>query len=204
MNELIKTNLTRLKELKGQTDQAQSDLQKAQEVFESLRRRSVNLLRFLEAEIEEDGDETAKAEVNKLFAGDRDSRNKEVYQSRINVSRRNEIVHSRPNRILAQEIRVTASEQNKDTLEAVDLAPTFNKTRFLVGLWAQENADGRGVNARSLMSLAAQHEEGKQISIPYVHNTISRFKHAGRAEQREDQFYYLTAAGLNYLEGGDA
>ncbi|MBK7391791.1 MAG: hypothetical protein IPI64_00645 [Chloracidobacterium sp.] len=199
MKDYLRSNLERLKELRTQVDEEQANLEKAQGAFDSVRNRFVNLRRFLEAEIEVERDTAALSEFREIVRR-RDLAEPDDIRLRVQAQRRIDIGHGRP---VAQNTR-SVEDHESVRFPTPEPTPTFNKTRFIVELWASENSAGRGVNARSLLQVARDIEGGKQITPAYVHNTISRFKQAGRAEQREDGLYYLTAEGLNYLEGGDA
>jgi hypothetical protein len=76
----------------------------------------------------------------------------------------------------------------------------LNKTQLLIRLLSDENNGRRGVSPKGLHILAQHFDEGKDITLPYVNNILSRFHKLGRVEQIEDK-YWLTEAGRDWRKG---
>lgn len=73
----------------------------------------------------------------------------------------------------------------------------FNKTQLLVRLLLDENNEGRGVTPKGLYLLAQKFDEGKEISLAYSNNILSRFNQLGRVEQIDGK-YWLTNVGREW------
>jgi len=197
MKDYLKANLERLGELRLEVDAAEAKLRTAQELYESVRNRYTSLRRFLDAEIAVEQEEDALVEFRRITARDPREEHQTVPMSR---------------RVSTRNLSFTTRHTNQETpgldfpeaaAQAAEAPGSFNKTRFLVELWAHETQTGRGVNARQLWDAAQRTEHANEISLPYVHNTLSRFRQSGRAEQNESGSYLLTEEGMKYLQGGD-